>query len=232
MSANWKDVITLTIGSGGLIFGLYQYWIAQRLSKAKFAAEITDKIYQDEELRAAWNFIDSDNRDMFLPAKCSQDGKNPIPFPHKIKDLQSAMNMQNRQILSTGFTDLKDEYRKFPYVQYVGIFDRCFSFMEGVYSYHDSGLIEARHVPHLLYMLSRIDQLEFGGTLVFEEYLVYYKYDRVIRLIEFAKLYLNLEREWLFTEWILRRRAKSLTAQRISRINERLRLLPQQTQQL
>jgi hypothetical protein len=209
----------------GLSFGLYQYWNGQRLQRAKFAAELVDKLYNDGELRAAWSFIDWQDGEVALPPKYSETGSEPLRFAHNFARLRDAMSMRNRSVQSNGYTELRSQYRKrgsSGYIEYVEIFDRFFAFVDGVYGYYLSNSIELKHISHILYLLERLDQMELDQAKIFEEYLVYYDYDNVIYMITVARMFFARRRQ-LFLLLRARRQADA----RISFVRNKLkRILP------
>jgi hypothetical protein len=199
---------------------LYQYWRGQRLQKAKFATELTDRLYADEELQAASNFIDWKDCELVLPKKYSTDGA-PAKFNHRLSNLHTAMSLESRHILDDHYSDLKEEYRRPGYTEYVAIFDRFFSFIEGIDGFYRSRSVELQHIPQVIYLLDRLDKMDHDKKKIFEEYLVYYDYDRVVYMMEIAHLCLD-ERERL-PRLLIRWRARYRKWQRISSVRHSIR---------
>ncbi len=204
---SWKEIIALT----GLVFGLYQYWRGRILQQARFAAELVDKLYSDEDLWAAWNFVDWRDRQMLLPAKYSEDGEL-VHFTHSVERLADAMSITNRDVVD-GRLDLKDEFRKPEFLTYVAIFDRLFSFLESLYGYYMTRAIRLQHIGHLLYLLERLEKMQFRGRPIFDEYLARYSYDRVVFMMEGSKLYFGHSRR-LFIRFTAKRRTAARLARR------------------
>ena len=127
------------------------------------------------------------------------------------------MSMRNRIERVDGYMDLNDEYRKPGYIEYVLIFDRFFTFIEMIFRYLQTNIIELRHIIEVLYILGRLDKIRIDGEPIFDGYLVHYQYESVIYLIELAKISLpNADRPFL------NRRAKMATTKRIDHISRQL----------
>ncbi len=188
---NWKDIFqaaATVVALIGLFFAIYQYRLAQRWQKSRFAAELTEKFHSDEDLILAWRFLDWHDRQIVLPSKFSEDGKNPQKFFYSIEKLAGAMSMQNREKSpNTGLLDLRDGYRTHEYLVYVEIFDRFFDYITQIYGYLRNRLVDEEDLTTVFYILHRLDNFTFQQKKIFQGYLQAYDYRDVLRMIEMAR---------------------------------------------
>ena len=145
----------VTIGIAALTFARTQKW-----QQLRFATEVIDKIYSDDNLRLALRFLDWHDREMVLPETYAQYGDAKRKFNHKIANMTIAMSIGSREYdKGTRVYDLKEEYRKPQFIIYVEVFDQFFDYLCQIHTFIEAGLIDDKNVTPIAYFIRRLDAL-------------------------------------------------------------------------
>lgn len=180
--------ISISVGIAGFLFGFYQYIRNQRWKRAQAAAELLDRFFQDEEVRIALRLISWHQRKFSLPRnffKTATFDNNDGEIDHSIEKLARAFDLGNRvhyRISNT--TDLKSEFLNTDIPIYVEIFDEFFERLSRTLHFIKCYDLEARDLEPLVYLIRRIDQIEYNGKKIFNAYLRYYEYEDILKVLD------------------------------------------------
>ncbi len=171
LNMNAETIVALIIGSGGLIFGLYQYTIAQKWKKSEFAAKQLEMIINDPILLMCCTCLDLETRKMVVPAQY-REMMDDDTFIHKWNVLSTAMLPEAEQF---SFTWQEVIYRD--------SFDYFFNYFERIDHYISIGLITVKDVSNLEYWLRQIATPRFTEKNIFEKFIKAYEYTGVLSLM-------------------------------------------------
>jgi hypothetical protein len=163
------------IALGGFLFGVYQYYKAQRWKKAEFAAKELDKLIDDQVLSLACVFLDWEGRTLNTPDSYKEKAGSPV-FIHSWKVMENAM---------VGALEPPDGRGGFFWqeVLYRDVFDRFFSYLDMLNHYLNIGLIEQKDISAIRYWLEQISGSRLANEKpVFNDFLVFFGYKGVIEL--------------------------------------------------
>lgn len=174
MDIQTKDYITMAasfIALLGFFLGLRQYKINQKWKKSEFAANLLNRLLDDEYLNLCCAILDWANRKFPVPEKY-QNILRSKSFLHRGDLLAAAMIPENEKV---GFTTIEVLYRD--------LFDHFFAYMELINHFIKIKLISINDVWQLRYWVEQIAKPRFAGEPVFDKFLKYYGYSGVIELI-------------------------------------------------
>jgi len=159
------------VGLAGFLFGLYQYWTAQKWKKAEFAAKQLQRLWLDEELALCIQLLDWEARTVVFPERFRRIAKEET-FHHTWRELEAAMLPE-------------DEKPSFSLQQVVcrDAFDRFFTYLEEINDYLRMGLIEPHHVESLRYWLQQVATPRFPQRPIFQKFIEEYGYSGVTELM-------------------------------------------------
>ena len=174
-----QDVISLVsviLALGGLAFGLYQYYIAQKWKRAEFAAQQLEKLSADPELDLCCKLLDWAIRISPVPEKYAAltDEKT---YVHDWRILHQAM-------LPEESSDKADW--DWQHTMYRDTFDKLFNYLERINHYISINLISERDVTTLRYWLEQISDPRFlppDKRTLFLRYIERYKYQGVLEMM-------------------------------------------------
>lgn len=150
-----------------LAVAYFQYRKTQLWVRLRFAAEEVEKIYTDDRLRLALQFLDWHDRGVFLPESLAHYGDEKGLFTHSVQRMKDAMSVENREHdPDTGVYDLKKPFRKPEYMIYVEVFDALFDYLSQLHVFIDAKLISGRQLKPIEYFVRRMDALKiFNGYI-------------------------------------------------------------------
>lgn len=166
-----SSIIGVGVGLGGLLCGLYQYWIAQKWKKSEFAASIVEKLVDDPKLALACQMLDYERRKMIYPEEF-QKITGTIFFEHNWESLRIGLATE-------------DTIYEFDWQQtlYRDVFDHLFIFLDKVNGYISINLIDINDVVGLKYWINQIEHPRFSENDIFTKFIKYYGYDGVDEII-------------------------------------------------
>jgi hypothetical protein len=175
---NLKDTLSLIgtiLAFGGLGFGLYQYYIAQKWKRAEFAAQQLEKLSADPELDLCCKLLDWAVRISPVPEKYAAltDEKT---FVHDWRIMIEAM-------LPEEDSDKGDW--DWQHMMYRDIFDSFFSYLERINHYISINLISKKDVASLSYWLEQISDPRFlppDHKTLFLRFIERYNYQGVLEM--------------------------------------------------
>lgn len=168
------------LGFVTLWFGIFQYFRAQVWKRSEFAAAQLDKLNSDADLRLACTMIDWSERELPIPEHRKLNS-NDHSFQHTTDNLKKAMRTEANM---RGSFSLDEALKR-------DIFDRFFAYLEDIEHYLEVGLISKRQVKPLRYWLKEIADSRFSYKPIFHDYLSYYGFDGVFRLLNRFQIDLN-----------------------------------------
>lgn len=183
---NFEELIKIipsSVTAIGLIVGLIQYRRAQVWKRMEFAASLVRRVASDNELTLAITFLDWRHRHFSTPEKYKVVSGGRLQFCHSHATMARVFSMSSREILpETGMLDLKQEEITLESMIYIDIFDRFFEYLEEVHSFIEMGLVKKADVKILSYWANRIVNIKYMESLIFVDYLEYYKLNGILAL--------------------------------------------------
>ncbi len=168
---NIETILALIIGSGGLIFGLYEYTIAQKWKNSEFASRQLELISNDPILSMCCTCLDWEVRKILVPVQYREMTEDST-FIHKWDILTTAMLPESEQ---ASFNWQEVIYRD--------SFDHLFNYFERIDHYITIRLIITKDVASLEYWLRQIAAPRFSKNNVFEKFIEAYEYTGVLSLM-------------------------------------------------
>jgi hypothetical protein len=173
-----QPIISITgtiLGFGGLAFGLYQYYKAQKWKRAEFAAQQLEQLSTDAELELCCKLLDWALRRSPVPDKYAAltDEKT---FVHDWRIMCQAMLPEED----------KDMDWDWQHMMYRDIFDKFFNYLERINHYIAIRLIAEKDVASLKYWLEQVSAPRFLPTEqkdLFMRFLNAYEYRGVLELM-------------------------------------------------
>jgi hypothetical protein len=174
-----QDIISLIgviLALGGLAFGLYQYYIAQKWKRAEFAAQQLEKLSADPELDLCCKLLDWAIRISPVPEKYAAltDEKT---YVHDWRTLHQAM------LPEEGSDNVDWDWQ---HMMYRDTFDKFFNYLERINHYISINLISERDVATLRYWLEQITDPRFlppEKRTLFLRYIERYNYQGVLEMM-------------------------------------------------
>jgi hypothetical protein len=139
------------IALAALVFGLYQYYVAQKWKRAEFAAAQLEALSRDEELDLCCKLLDWAGRVSSVPTRYQALTDEKV-FVHDWRVLKEAMLPEE---------DSERGGWDWQHMMYRDIFDRFFGYLERIDHYIAIDLISARDVGSLRYWLEQIQRPRF-----------------------------------------------------------------------
>ncbi|HEY5809168.1 MAG TPA: hypothetical protein VIT67_14440 [Povalibacter sp.] len=173
-----KDVVEFggtALALAALIFGVYQYYVAQKWQRAEFAAKQLLLLSSDVELDLCCKLLDWSGRVSSVPEKY-RDATDQRTFEHNWLTLKEAMLPEEEA----------DRARwDWQHAMYRDIFDRYFEYLERINHYISIKLIYVHDVASLGYWLEQLDRPRFLAPAdqgLFREFIDRYRYAGVREL--------------------------------------------------
>ena len=174
-----KDILSVigtVLGFGGLAFGLYQYYKAQKWKRAEFAAQQLEQLSADAELELCCKLLDWALRRSAVPDKYAAltDEKT---FVHDWRIMRQAMLPEE----DSGEADWDWQH-----MMYRDIFDKFFNYFERINHYISIRLIAEKDVASLKYWLEQVSAPRFlpeDQKTLFMRFLKRYEYRGVLELM-------------------------------------------------
>jgi hypothetical protein len=169
------SVVGPIVGIFGLIFGLYQYFIAQKWKRAEFAAKELEKLSSDPELELCCKLLDWSVREVAVPEKYKLLAEEE-KFVHDWRILAEAMLPEEDKCSYT-----------WQHTLYRDLFDHFFDYLERINHYITINLISTKDVSSLDYWLEQIASPRFldeSKKNIFLGFISRYDYDGVIELMK------------------------------------------------
>jgi hypothetical protein len=169
------EIAGALIALGGLAFGLYQYYIAQKWQRSEFAAKQLELLTSDRAIAFCCTVLDYSERRLPTPPEYSvfTDDKSFVHTPQlMVEGLR----------LETGA-----DHFEWPLVLYRDSFDRFFDYLEAINHYISIGLFRTRDVSNLKYWLHQLACPRFvpeGQNLVFVSFISAYNFQGVTCLMK------------------------------------------------
>jgi len=160
------------VGLGGLIFGLYQYAVAQKWKQAEFAAGQLLRLNTEPELYTCCLMLDWREREIVVPERL-RVRPDEERLHHSCENLREAMRPETEKHEFTWEEAICRE-----------LFDVFFTYLENINHFLDIGLIRRRHVAALRYWLEQVAQPRHCEEPVFEGFLKHYEYTGVLELMD------------------------------------------------
>jgi hypothetical protein len=165
------EFIGAVLALGGLFFGLYQFYNAQKWKRAEFAAVHLERLGNDPVLSAACRILDWRSRTI------------PVPPSLRISDDEFTFE-HNWDLLSEGVKP-ESERNSFdrPMELYRDIFDSFFTYLEQTNNIVDINLVSLNQVASLKYWVQQVAKPRFGPPVEFGPFIDYYGYIGVRQLM-------------------------------------------------
>ena len=172
------QVTSIVVAAISVVIASYTFILTQKWQRLRFSAEVVDKIYSDDNLWLAIQFLEWHDREIVLPERYRQYGDSQGKFAHKVANMSTAMNLESRCFdEDTQVYDLREEFRRAEYIIYVEVLDQFFDYLCRLERFMEEGLVKEKDVEPLVNFVRRLDSLDrFGG------YLEKYKMTGVIAL--------------------------------------------------
>jgi len=175
-----KDILSLigtVLAFGGLGFGLYQYYIAQRWKRTEFAAQQLEKLSADPELDLCCKLLDWAVRLSPVPEKYASltDEKT---FVHDWRIMLQAMLPEE---------DSNKVDWDWQHMMYRDTFDKFFNYLERINHYISIHLIAEKDVASLRYWLEQISAPRFlppDQKTLFLRFIERYDYQGVLEMMK------------------------------------------------
>lgn len=173
-----KDAVEFggtALALAALIFGVYQYYIAQKWQRAEFAAKQLLLLSSDAELDLCCKLLDWSGRVSSVPEKYREATDEKV-FIHDWQTLKEAMLPEE---------DADRAGWDWQHMMYRDIFDRYFEYLERINHYISIRLIFVHDVASLGYWLEQLDRPRFlpaAEQKLFREFIDRYRYDGVREL--------------------------------------------------
>ena len=148
-----KDVLTLLsvfLGIVGLLFGLFQYYKAQKWKKSEFAAGLLEQLSSSPDLALCCIFLDWKARRIAVPEKYKVFTED-TSFVHRWEDLTKALS-----------SDEEEANFVFPLVLYRDVFDQFFTYLDRISHYINIGLFDVKDVQSLAYWLKQLKNSRYA----------------------------------------------------------------------
>ncbi len=173
-----KDLIqTLVsvVAIGGFLFGILQYRQAQRWKRLEYAASQLRRLGTEPELALAITFLDISKRGVPLPEKLWKYAGAEV-FQHDCQKMYALMK-----------SNYEDDVE---YFIYNDAFEQLFGYLEHIYACIEMGLIKARDVKALRWMVKSLSNATWAAEgekdvfLVCAQRLGYYDVIKLLRMLD------------------------------------------------
>ena len=158
--------------AAGFLFGVYQYFVAQKWKKAEFAANLLLRFHSDPDLDACCKILDWDKRTMLVPPNYQEIAKAST-FRHNWDNLTIAMA-----------PEIDVERFTWQQMLYRDLFDKFFTYLAEINHFLKIKLIKKNQVATLRYWLKCIAKPRFSKGDVFGAFLEHYGYTGVTSLMK------------------------------------------------
>src|SRR5690606_12796756 len=155
----------------GFLFGVYQYYVAQRWKKAEFAANQLLKLSSNPDLELCCRILDWAQRPFLIPERYHALTGQTV-LNHTWQELAQAMKPET---INPTFTGQPALYRE--------LFDEFFTYLSDIDHFISIGLINLKDVSSLRYWLEQIANPRFTPEPIFKHYIEFYQYNGVIDLM-------------------------------------------------
>ena len=183
------DIVAFIIGYATFIFYLWQYMADRKWKRKQFAAEVMNKIKDDDEFRLAVAFIDWRECEILIPDRYITSDEQKKSFKHTYALMASAFDMNLREKLpGTDSFDLKPEEYTIERMIYVDVFERFFQYLEDISSFIKIGLVKWEDIITICYWAEKLYNYKFNDKPIFLDYLISYGYEGII---DIAKRYIS-----------------------------------------
>jgi hypothetical protein len=137
-------LLSVFLGFFGFIFGLYQYYKAEKWKKSEFAASLLEQLSNNPDLSLCCIFLDWKERKIAVPEKY-KFFTSEASFIHNWDHLTKALRPKEN-----------DANLDFPLVLYRDVFDQFFKYLDKINHYIKIGLIEVKDVQILEHWLNEL----------------------------------------------------------------------------
>lgn len=167
------NVLVSTVGVVGFLFGLYQYYQAQKWKRLEFAAAQLQRLSSEPELKLATLFLNYSRRGVPLP-ETYWNYANAKVFEHDCKHM---------------YTYLQQHYtNEVSFFIYSDTIDCLFEYLDQIYSFIDMKLITVKDVSSLRWILDVIEKPQWAEKEGFDTCLLMKRakmtgHDKVIALM-------------------------------------------------
>jgi len=182
LPAEWSALVTAisaTVAALGLLLSAWQYYRTQKWVQLRFAYDLVDKLYVDESLCLAKDFIEWQDRTFLLPQRYIWAADENGQFQHSLSAMRLAMAPSSRALGDDGNTDLKPEFRRPQYTLYVHVFDNFFDYLDQIETFAAKGLLRPEHLLPIVHLIKRMHK-----SGLFADYLEFYDIRGVQRLFK------------------------------------------------
>lgn len=172
-------LVGLFVGLGGLIFGLYQYYRAERWKRSEFAAKQNEKLLTDPILILCLKFLGwSELR---------------IPVPEEYKVYTEEMYFEHDwQKLKAAMADKQEGLkREWWAIMYRDYFDHLFKYFQKLNHFTSIGLFSSNDLHGVRYYLRQIAHPPHLEESPFNDYLKRFNYNGVYELMDKFKIERN-----------------------------------------
>jgi hypothetical protein len=142
---DFREIVELFValaGIAGFFFGLFQYRAAQKWKRLEYAANQLQRLTSDPDLVLAITFLEYSKMNVPLPEKYWELAGSKV-FPHSQEKLSKMMD--------AGHFENSPEY-----LIYREAFMRLFEYFQQIYQFIDMGLIDAKDVKGLRWVLDNV----------------------------------------------------------------------------
>jgi hypothetical protein len=171
------SVVGAVLGFGGLGFGLYQYYVAQKWKRAEFAAEQLEKLSSDPDLELCCKLLD-------WAVRIS-------PVPERYASLTAEKTLvHDWSIMREAMLPEEDSAQTqwgWQHMMYRDVFDKFFDYLERINHYISIRLISEKDVSSLSYWLRQIACPRFlpsEESSLFVRFVERYGYDGVTQMMQ------------------------------------------------
>lgn len=165
-------ILGIVGGVGGFTVGLYQYHVAQKWKKSEFAANLLERLANDERLATCCKLLDWSTRKLPVPDQYILL-TDETTFMHDWEKLTLGMAPETKK----GSFDWQE-------MLYRDLFDYFFDYLERVNHYISIRLITCKEVQSLAYWLEQLASPRFVENSVFMDFIREYEYSGVLELMD------------------------------------------------
>jgi hypothetical protein len=168
-------IATPVLGLGGLAFGLWQYYVAQKWKRSEYAAKQLEQLTTDPDLWLFCVLLDWGTRKLPVPERYAKVSQKSV-FEHDWKEFGEAI--KKRQTPA--------EYN-WQHAMYRDLLDRFCEYLRALNHYVKIGLIDKESIAPIKYWLHKLNQppyADVANKTMFMDFIDQFDYHDVFRLME------------------------------------------------